>query len=152
MSNGSIAADRWRAVVRRQESSRLSVAAFCRRSGIPQASFYAWRRKLREAETFAEVQVAASAVEGHLAESALRRPTSCVSTALELVLAGGRRIVVRPGFDRATLLALIDAVEDDAWTCSTQESSRAAGEMDIAAGRHRHRGPHPLNAKREGGA
>jgi hypothetical protein len=36
----------WRAVVRRQEGSGLSVAAFCRSEGVSEASFYAWKRRL----------------------------------------------------------------------------------------------------------
>jgi transposase-like protein len=37
----------WRAVVRRQKGSGLSVAAFCRLEGVSEASFYAWKRRLR---------------------------------------------------------------------------------------------------------
>jgi hypothetical protein len=75
----------------------LSAAAFCRRSRIPQASFYVWRRKLRDAVAFAEVRVSPDPV----------RATG----ALELILPDGRSILVRPGFDRATLLALVEALE-----------------------------------------
>ena len=61
----SAAAARWREIVRGQAASGLSVAAYCRRAGTPQSSFYAWRRKLkndptpserRDAATFAEVR------------------------------------------------------------------------------------------------
>jgi hypothetical protein len=96
MSKRRDAVARWREILRRQARSGVSVAAFCRRSRIPQASFYAWRRKLRGGAAFTEVRVAP--------ESAL------VTRALELVLPGGRSIVVRPGFDRATLLALVEAL------------------------------------------
>jgi hypothetical protein len=96
MSKRRDAVARWREILRRQARSGLSVAAFCRRSRIPQASFYAWRRKLRGGAAFTEVRVAP--------ESAL------VTRALELVLPGGWSIVVRPGFDRATLLALVEAL------------------------------------------
>jgi transposase-like protein len=34
----------WRDVLRRQARSRSSVAEFCRREGLSQPSFYAWRR------------------------------------------------------------------------------------------------------------
>ena len=37
----------WRAVVRRQEGSGLSVSAFCRSEGVSEASFYAWKRRLK---------------------------------------------------------------------------------------------------------
>jgi hypothetical protein len=38
----------WREVLRRQASSRLSVAEFCRREGLSQPSFYAWRRTITQ--------------------------------------------------------------------------------------------------------
>lgn len=38
----------WRDVLRRQSRSRLSVAEFCRREGLGQPSFYAWRRTILE--------------------------------------------------------------------------------------------------------
>lgn len=106
MSDRSIAADRWRAIVRRQAGSGLSVAGFCRRSRLSQASFYAWRRKLRDAAICTGVRDAGSFAEVRLAPDAVLS-----ADALELVLAGGRRIVVRPGFDRTALLALVDALE-----------------------------------------
>lgn len=73
------------------------MAAFCRRSRIPQASFYFWRRKLRASSTFTEVRVAPE--------------VNTATGALEVVLPVDRRIVVRPGFDRTTLLALVEALE-----------------------------------------
>jgi hypothetical protein len=106
MSKSGEAAARWAEIVRGHVASGLSVAAYCRRAGVPPSSFYAWRRKLgapaasrRPADPgFAEVRVFA--------------PAAPVATdALEVRLASGRGIVVRPGFDRATLLALIDALE-----------------------------------------
>lgn len=120
MKKRSDAAARWHDILRKQRASGLSVAAFCRRSRISQPSFYVWRRRLREAgtltgvrasDTFAEVCVSpeSTRVEGIL-ES--RWPHQ--DGVLELVLLGGRRIMVRAGFDRTTLLALIDAVEQGA--------------------------------------
>lgn len=38
----------WLDVLRRQARSRLSVAEFCRREGLSQPSFYAWRRTILE--------------------------------------------------------------------------------------------------------
>lgn len=104
MSKRSDAAIRRREIVQRQARSGLSVAAFCRRLQIPQATFYVWRRKVREAAAFAEVRVAPDLAP---------RPTrdSATTSGIELVLAEGRRILVGPGFDRSTLLALLDALE-----------------------------------------
>ncbi len=46
-------------LLRQQQASGLSVAAFCRRETIKPASFYAWRRRHREtvAHGFVEIQV-----------------------------------------------------------------------------------------------
>ncbi len=115
MSKRSGAIARWREVLRKQRASGLTVAAFCRRSRIPQASFYVWRRKLREAAAFTEVRVTS--------DHELTRGELPARGALELVLPGGRSIVVRPGFDRATLLALVDALEHGTANGGGQESS-----------------------------
>lgn len=40
---------RWRELLAEQAGGRLSVAEFCRRRKVSQASFYQWRRKLRPA-------------------------------------------------------------------------------------------------------
>ena len=41
----------WRRQVVRQEQSSLTVSEFCRRSGISPATFYAWKRRVREGQT-----------------------------------------------------------------------------------------------------
>jgi transposase-like protein len=95
----SSAAARWREVVREHAASGLSVAAYCRRARVPVSSFYAWRRKLRDAGTFAEVRV-------------MREADSANGQgALELRLPRGRCVIVRPGFDRQTLLDLVATLE-----------------------------------------
>ncbi|MCO6439039.1 MAG: hypothetical protein J5J06_18255 [Phycisphaerae bacterium] len=108
MSRANDAAGRWREILQRQSSSGLSVAAFCRRSRISQASFYTWRRRLRDGATpfFAEVHVTPDprSTKVPSVPSPTQRP-------LELVLLGGRSVVVRPGFDAATLLALVSVLE-----------------------------------------
>lgn len=40
------AADRWRKILEKQAGSGLSVAEFCRREELSQASFYQWRKRL----------------------------------------------------------------------------------------------------------
>ena len=73
------------------------MTAFCRRAGVPQSSFFAWRRRLREEASFAEVKLSAEPV--------------VQAGAMELHLPGDRWIVVRPGFDRRTLLELLAALD-----------------------------------------
>lgn len=95
----SSATARWREVVRGHAASGLSVTAYCRRARVPVSSFYAWRRKLRDAGTFTEVRVTpeADAADDH--------------GALELHLPRGRRVIVRAGFDQQTLLDLVATLE-----------------------------------------
>ena len=98
MNRHSTAADRWRGLLQRQGSSGLSIAAFCRREGVSQPSFYAWRRRLRVEATFAEVTL--------VPELPAR------SFGIELRLPGRLRVVVRPDFDRRTLLDLLHVLEE----------------------------------------
>ena len=97
MSERDVTADRWRRIVQQQQSSGLPVMAFCRRAGVPQSSFFAWRRKLRAEATFAEVKLPAE-------------PVVQVG-GIELHLPGRRRVVVQPGFDRQTLLDLLHVLD-----------------------------------------
>ncbi len=97
MSARQDTASQWRRIIQQQENSGLPVTAFCRRAGVPQSSFFAWRRKLRVEATFAEVKLSAE-------------PVAQVD-GLELHLPGRRCVVVRPGFDRQTLLDLLHVLE-----------------------------------------
>jgi transposase-like protein len=105
----------WLDLIRLWQQSKLSVRAFCRRHRLSEPSFYCWRRTLRqrgligkvpaeevvktEAPTFLQVAV----------ESAAATPKS-----IELVLAKGRRLRVRPGFDANTLRQLLRVLEEPA--------------------------------------
>ena len=94
--------------MRSQALSGLSIAAYCRRVRVSQASYFAWRRKLRDAGSFAEVRVTPESAGEAGAFEVWDADVFEVRDAgvFELKLKRGRRIVVRPGFDRATLLAL----------------------------------------------
>jgi antitoxin component of MazEF toxin-antitoxin module len=109
MSTKHAAADRWREIIHQQQVSGLSALAFCRRAGVPQSSFFAWRKKLLASATFMEVKVspaAASMIGGDsVAESVAQ------GSGIELRLPGRRCMVVRPGFDRRTLIELLHVLE-----------------------------------------
>ena len=89
--------DEWREIITQQQASGLTVAAFCRRAQLSPISFFAWRRKLRAAVTFAEVK--------------LVPPAAAKASGIELHLPSGRWVLVRPGFDQQTLLELVAALE-----------------------------------------
>ena len=86
----------------------MPVTAFCRRAGVPQSSFFAWRRKLRDEATFAEVKLSAE-------------PVAPVG-GIELHLPGRRRILVRPGFDRQTLRDLLAVLEAGSSEAAAREA------------------------------
>lgn len=102
----SVAAARWREIVRGHAASGLSVAAYCRRVRVPASSFYAWRRRLRDAEPLSP-----SSNQSAFAEVRVMSESAGEANPLELRLPGGRSIVVRRGFDRQTLQQLVAALE-----------------------------------------
>lgn len=104
------ASDRWRKIIEQHRRSGLAVTVFCRRTGVPQSSFFAWRRKLLAEVTFAEVR--------------LPRERIVDADGIELRLPGCRCVVIRPGFDRQTLLELLAALEADSSDPATLEAIR----------------------------
>lgn len=101
----------WREVVRQWRTSGLSKAAFARREGICRQLMSWWDAELRRRE---DVRGKAMAGPGRPSFVPVRvvEPTAGL-TALELV-AGGRVVRVRPGFDPQTLQRLVEALEGGA--------------------------------------
>jgi len=92
---------KWQKIVEAQRASGRSVLGYCREHGISPAGFYAWKRRLRDAEPMAEF------VEVKTVDQA--RPA--FGDGIEVCLAGGRRVVVRRGFDRELLVETIGVLE-----------------------------------------
>lgn len=87
----------WERLVSLYDSSNLTVAAFCKQHDISTASFYAWRRKLRDAATPAVAQTSSFiAVE--------LSPTT--GRPIEVHLPGGVRLEV-PSGERGFLMDLV---------------------------------------------
>src|SRR3984893_7189627 len=105
----------WLDLIRLWQQSNLSVRAFCRRHRLSEPSFYCWRRTLRQRGLIGQQPVAAAAKTEAPAfvqvaiDSAAAAPKS-----IELVLAKGRRLRVRPGFDVNTLRQLLRVLEEPA--------------------------------------
>jgi transposase-like protein len=99
---------KWRGLVTEQRDSGKSVAAFCRERGLPVSQMFAWKRRLREAETapFVEIDVKPCS-------EPPQAPPVC-SAAIEVRLARGRSLVVEPGFDALHLRALLSVLEAEA--------------------------------------
>jgi hypothetical protein len=93
----------WQRRIQQWQASGLSVRAFCARHGLAEPGFYAWRRKLHRRQ-----QRVADFVPVHI----LAHAEPNAEDGLEVVLAGGRRLRVRPGFDSATLRQLVAVLEE----------------------------------------
>ncbi|HEX4130917.1 MAG TPA: hypothetical protein VHZ24_12820 [Pirellulales bacterium] len=90
-------ADEWRETISAQAGSGLSIAAYCRDQGISQPSFFVWRRRLRQTPPFIEVKTLESEKED--------------TVGIEIHLRGGRRLLVRRGFDPALLVEVVRTLE-----------------------------------------
>jgi len=90
--------DQWRERIAEQERSGVSVRQFCKEQGLPEHSFYGWRKRLRERGLvrFALVE---------------RGPTRTEpEVGLELVLASGERLRIGAGVDATTLRTVLEAL------------------------------------------
>ena len=119
---------KWRKLVREQGRSGRSVAAFCGERGLCAPYFYAWRKRLREAEVgreavrgrlakFVEVQVTPDG--WGQAGAAPNGGAASVSRAagdgrVEVLLKNGRSLRVGRGFDAELVRALMAVVESAA--------------------------------------
>jgi|SRR5450432_4395635 transposase-like protein len=102
------AREKWQQIIESQRAGGQTVAAYCRDHGVSQASFFAWKRRLRspsQATEFVEVKTAGKA---NLADA---DGGEGQTPAIEVFLCGGRRLFLRRGFDRELLIELIHALE-----------------------------------------
>jgi transposase-like protein len=102
----------WRDAIRRWHSSGQTIRGFCRQRGLSEAAFHAWRRTIARRD---ERAVPAASPERRPTFVPLRAtppPAAPAAAPLELVLGAGRVVRVSPGFDAATLQALLAALEE----------------------------------------
>src|SRR5262245_16586708 len=99
----------WRQRIERWQQSQLSVRVFCRRHRLSEPSFYGWRRMLLERGMIAAAEAKALPA---FVPIRLEQGAGDAARTLEVVLAEGRVVRVRPGFDAATLRQLVEALEE----------------------------------------
>ena len=115
----------WLMAIQQWQSSGQSVRAFCRQEGLKESAFFFWRRELAlqdradaasppppscKRKTSSPVEptgAAARFLPVRVVEEAAVEATSAV----ELVLAQGRTIRVRTGFDRQALVEVLAVLE-----------------------------------------
>jgi hypothetical protein len=119
---------KWRELVSEQGRSGQSVAVFCRERGLCAPHFYAWKKRLREADggqgevraplaKFVEVKLVPAGL--GLAGAGRDAGAASVSRAagdarVEVLLKNGRSLRVGPGFDAELVRALVAVVESAA--------------------------------------
>lgn len=118
----------WRSQVRQWRKSGLAVRAFCEEQGLSEPNFYAWRRTLAQRDAavqFVPVRVTREFSSNVTADGTA--PPSApawgdgVAGVIELVLSGGRRLRIAPGFDGPTLRRVLALLENG------REPSQAEG-------------------------
>lgn len=115
MKNKNSVAARWARIVRQQRASGLTVAAYCRRHDLAEATFYHWRRKVSAGGVVAGsrsqdpgAMFVEAKVEACRDEEAEASSGTC---GLELVLSGGQVVRVQRGFDAQLLREVVLALE-----------------------------------------
>jgi hypothetical protein len=108
--------NRWLELIRRWQQSHLTIREFCERQQISEASFFSWRRVLRQRGLLDEP---ADPQTAKLAPPSLAfvkltpvAPEPAAAVAIELVLGDRRVLRVRPGFDGNLLLELVRLLEE----------------------------------------
>ncbi len=100
--------DFWQMAIETWQASGLSVRQFCKQEGLSLASFYSWRKKLRNATL--------SCRRGDAHESAafieVSLPQGHSQPVLELVLSSGNILRIPRGVDGQTLYHTLSALRE----------------------------------------
>jgi hypothetical protein len=91
----------WRAIMRNQSASGLSVAAFCREHDIRAHQFHWWRHRLRKIDSLAKES-------GFIKLVPISTPQP---SGIRIHLSGGVFIEVEQGFDPPTLRAAVETLQ-----------------------------------------
>jgi putative transposase len=107
---------RWLELIGRWQQSQFTIREFCERHHISEASFFSWRRVLRQRgllDQSAELKAATTAPKSSaFVKLSAVEPEPTPATAIELVLGERRVLRVRPGFDADQFLELVRLLEE----------------------------------------
>jgi transposase-like protein len=106
--------DRWLELIRRWQRSQFTVREFCQTHQISEASFFSWRRVLRERGLLDESAPSKSAVDAPAFVKLTALDAEQFGSPIEVVLNPRRLLRVRPGFDADMLLELVRLLEEPA--------------------------------------
>ena len=92
----------YEALLNRKREERLTFAELSEESGVPACTLQYWAKKLRDPRPAAEDRDTTAFLQLGLSPA--------TEAAIELLFPDDVRVAVRPGFDAATLRAVIDAL------------------------------------------
>lgn len=101
---------RWLGLMQQWQQSQLTIREFCQRQHISEASFFSWRRVLRQRGLLGEPVTPATTPP--FIKLAVPQNTARDAT-VEVVLTKRRRLRVRPGFDADLLRQLVRLLEEE---------------------------------------
>lgn len=102
---------KWRRIIQDQHAGGLSVTDFCHVNGIVASSFFAWKRRLRNAgPAFVEARIADSTPVCRPPMLTLPRDRRSADT-IRIRLRCGRSLTVSRGFDRQLLGEVVSVLE-----------------------------------------
>ena len=108
---------RWLEFIRRWQQSQTTVREFCQRHQVSEASFFSWRRVLRERGLLDDPRTSRTATASADAPAFVKLAALDAGPAgspIELVLNHRRLLRVWTGFDADVLLELIRLLEEPA--------------------------------------
>jgi len=105
---------RWLELIRRWQRSQSTIREFCERNQVSEASFFSWRRVLRERGLLDESATPATSAAAPAFIKLSTVGAEPTGSPIELVLNHQRLLRVRPGFDADMLLELVRLLEEPA--------------------------------------
>jgi transposase len=107
----------WREVVAQWRQSGLAVHRFCLERGLAETTFYRWRGELERRDGLKVDRREGSKVQFLPVRVTRREVPSRADAGIEVVLANGRCLRVRPGFDRTTLVEVVQLLDEGGAPC-----------------------------------
>ena len=101
----------WRRHLQQQPRSGLSIRQYCFEHDLAKATFYLWRRRLRQRDHLAQADAGQPTTPAFVPVTLIDAPPRSDASAIDIRLSGGQRLRVRAGCDTqllATVLALLE--------------------------------------------
>lgn len=100
----------WRCHLERQAASGSTIRAYCRECGLAEASFHYWRRVIADRDHQSS-ESTTTATQTFLPVAIIDPPAQPASSPIDIRLADGQRLRVRPGCDRRLLADILSILE-----------------------------------------